>query len=55
MLYLKAILTVGGESAVKQYKYILKNFPKSIYAPEAAMKIGNIFMLGVYIHNAPHY
>ena len=31
------------KSALKQYKYVLKNFPKSIYAPEAAMKIGEYF------------
>ena len=28
---------------LEQYKYIVKNFPKSIYAPEAAMKIGEYF------------
>ena len=43
VLFLKAILTEDGESALKQYKYILKNFPKSIYAPKAAMKIGEYF------------
>ena len=43
VLFLKALLTVDGESALKQYKNILKNFPKSIYAPEAAMKIGEYF------------
>ena len=43
VLYLKAILTDEGESAVKQYKHILETFPKSIYAPEAAMKIGEYF------------
>ena len=43
VLFLKAILTDDGESAVKQYKYIVKNFPSSIYAPEAAMKIGEYF------------
>ena len=40
---LKAALTEGGESAIDQYKYILENFPKSVYAPEAAMKIGEYF------------
>ena len=43
MLFLKAVLTDDGESALEQYKYILKKFPKSIYAPEAAMKIGEYF------------
>jgi len=43
VLFLKAALTEDGESALEQYKYIVKNFPKSIYAPEAAMKIGEYF------------
>ncbi len=43
VLFLKAILTDDGESAIKQYKYILENYSKSIYAPEAAMKIGEYF------------
>ena len=43
ILFLKALLTDDGESALKQYKYILKNFPNSIHAPEAAMKIGEYF------------
>ena len=43
VLFLKAVLTDDGESAISQYKYILENFPKSIYAPEAAMKIGEYF------------
>ncbi|OUV06015.1 MAG: hypothetical protein CBC40_00725 [bacterium TMED80] len=43
VLFLGAALTEEGESALRQYKYILKNFPKSIYAPEAAMKIGEYF------------
>ena len=43
VLYLKAVLTEDGDSALEQYKYFLKNFPKSIYAPEAAMKIGEYF------------
>ena len=37
------LLTEDGESALKQYKYIVKNFPKSKYSPEAAMKIGEYF------------
>ena len=43
VLFLKALLTDDGESALEQYKFILKTFPKSIYAPEAAMKIGEYF------------
>ena len=43
VLFLKALLTDDGESALEQYKYIVKTFPKSIYAPEAAMKIGEYF------------
>ena len=29
VLFLKAVLTDDGESALEQYKYILKNFPKN--------------------------
>ena len=43
VLFLKAVLTENGESALKQYNYVLNNFPKSIYAPMAAMKIGEYF------------
>tara|TARA_Y100000591_G_scaffold9909_1_gene7787 strand:+ start:318 stop:1082 length:765 start_codon:yes stop_codon:yes gene_type:complete len=43
VLFLRATLTEEGESALEQYKYIVKNFPSSIYAPEAAMKIGEYF------------
>ena len=43
VLFLRATLTEDGESALKQYKYVVKNFPKSMYAPEAAMKIGEYF------------
>ena len=43
MLFLKAVLTDDGESALEQYKYILKKFPKTKYAPDAAMKIGEYF------------
>ena len=50
VLFLKAVLTDDGESALKQYKYILKNFPKSKYAPDAAMKIGEYFYARGYIH-----
>ena len=43
VLFLKAVLTEDGEIALRQYQYVLKNFPKSIYAPKAAMKIGEYF------------
>ena len=43
VLFLRATLTEDGESALEQYTYIVKNFPKSIYAPKAAMKIGEYF------------
>ena len=43
VLFLRATLTEDGESALEQYKYIAKNYPKSIYAPESAMKIGEYF------------
>ena len=53
VLFLKAVLTDDGESALKQYKYILKSFPKSIYAPESAMKIGEYFYArGLYTQSA---
>ena len=43
VLFLRAALTEDGESALEQYKYIAKNYPKSIYAPESALKIGEYF------------
>tara|TARA_Y100001958_G_C21115749_1_gene461398 strand:+ start:173 stop:940 length:768 start_codon:yes stop_codon:yes gene_type:complete len=43
VLFLRAVLTEDGESALRQYRYILENFPKSKYAPDAAMKIGEYF------------
>ena len=43
VLFLKAVLTDDGEIAIEQYKNILENFPNSIYAPKAAMKIGEYF------------
>ena len=53
VLFLKAVLTDDGESAINQYKFILENFPKSIYAPEAAMKIGEYFYArGLYTQAA---
>ena len=53
VLFLKAVLTDDGESALKQYKYILENFSKSTYAPESAMKIGEYFYAkGLYTQSA---
>tara|TARA_A100001035_G_C27740746_1_gene481417 strand:- start:179 stop:946 length:768 start_codon:yes stop_codon:yes gene_type:complete len=53
VLFLKAVLTDDGESALKQYKYILKSFPKSTYAPKSAMKIGEYFYArGLYTQSA---
>ena len=53
VLFLKATLTNDGESALKQYKYILQSFPKSTYAPESAMKIGEYFYArGLYTQSA---
>ena len=43
VLFLRAALTEDGEIALEHYKFIVKNFPKSIYAPEAVMKIGEYF------------
>ena len=40
VLYLNALLTQDGKSAIKQYKELLKQYPNSKYAPDAAMKIG---------------
>ena len=53
VLYLKAILTREGDSAIDQYKDILKNYPDSKYAPESAMKIGEYFYAkGLYTQSA---
>ncbi len=53
VLFLKAILADDGEYAINQYKYILENFPKSTYAPQAAMKIGEYFYArGLYTQSA---
>ena len=43
VLFLRAILTDDGELAISRYKYILENFSNSVYAAEAAMKIGEYF------------
>ena len=53
VLFLKALLTENGESAINQYEYILKNFSKSVYAPQSAMKIGEYFYArGLYTQSA---
>ena len=53
VLFLKAMLTDDGKSAIDQYKFILKNFSKSRYAPDAAMKIGEYFYAkGLYTQSA---
>ena len=53
VLFLKALLTVDGDSAINQYKEILKKFPESKYAPESAMKIGEYFYArGLYTQSA---
>ena len=53
VLFLKALLTIDGDSAINQYKEILKNFPESNYAPESAMKIGEYFYArGLYTQSA---
>ena len=47
------MLTIDGDSAINQYKEILKNFPESNYAPESAMKIGEYFYArGLYTQSA---
>ena len=53
VLYLSALLNRNGESAVDQYKNIIKSYPKSIYAPKSAMKIGEYFYArGLYTQSA---
>jgi len=53
VLYLKALLTQNGDSAIEQYKNLLKIFPDSEYAPFAAMKIGEYFYArGLYTQSA---
>ena len=43
VLYLKALLNKDGDSAVEQYKNIIKNYPESKYTPRSAMKMGEYF------------
>ena len=53
VLYLKSLLTEDGNSAIKQYKNIIKNYPESKYAPISAMKIGEYFYArGLYTQSA---
>ena len=53
VLYLKALLTQNGDSAIKQYQDLLKKFPETKYAPLAAMKIGEYFYArGLYTQSA---
>ena len=53
VLYLKALLTQDGKSAIKQYKKLLKQYPNSKYAPDAAMKIGEyLYARGLYTQAA---
>jgi len=53
VLYLKALLTEEGASAVNQYKNILKNHSQSKYASYSAMKLGEYFYAkGLYTQSA---
>ena len=53
VLYLKALLTEDGNSAIKQYENIFKNHPESQYASLSAMKIGEYFYArGLYTQSA---
>ena len=53
ILYLKSLLTEDGDSAVKQYKNIIKNYPESIYAANSAMKLGEyLYARGLYTQSA---
>ena len=53
VLYLKALLSKDGESAIEQYKNIIKNYPESNYAPNSAMKLGEYFYAkGLYTQSA---
>ena len=53
VLYLKSLLTEDGESAVKQYKNIITNYPDSKYAANSAMKLGEYFYSrGLYTQSA---
>ena len=49
VLFLKALLTQDGMSALEQFGNLLDKYPKSKYAPDAAIKIGEYFFArGLY-------
>lgn len=49
VLYLKALLTQDGMSALEQFGNLLDKYPKAKYAPDAAIKIGEYFFArGLY-------
>ena len=49
VLFLKALMTVDGESAIQQYRSLTENFPDSPYADDAAMKEGEyLYARGLY-------
>ena len=53
VLFLKALLSEDGNSAVKQYQNIIKNYPDSKYAANSAMKLGEYFYAkGLYTQAA---
>ncbi len=53
VLYLKSLLTEDGDSAIKQYKNIVKRYPESKYAANSAMKLGEYFYArGLYTQSA---
>ena len=53
VLYLKALLTQNGNSAIKLYQDLLKKHPDSKYASYSAMKIGEYFYArGLYTQAA---
>ena len=53
VIYLKAILTQDGNSAIKLYQDLLKKHPESKYASYSAMKIGEYFYArGLYTQAA---
>ena len=53
VIYLKALLTQDGNSAIKLYKDLLKKYPNSKYAAFSAMKIGEYFYArGLYTQAA---
>ena len=49
VLFLKALTTVDGESAVQQYRSLAEQFPDSPYADEVSMKVGEyLYARGLY-------